>query len=90
MCRPVPVGCPADGEHVFWSPNASMAKKCWKMWTQGPCPEDQILIGVGDSDVSCQVKVFFAALSAAPLLVTTKCDPGSYKKQNQKCQPSFF
>ena len=43
MCESVPENCPIDGHHVYWSPDPSAAKKCWKLNTQGPCAKLQYI-----------------------------------------------
>ena len=63
-CEPVPDGCPADGQHVYWGSNDSESKKCWEIGCQGPCSLDEILHleqNTDDSNIYCRTPMFLAA-----------------------------
>lgn len=90
QCEPVPENCPVDGEHVYWSPDAVVAKKCWRKGTQGPCPPDQFVMSNIDLGVFCDVGKFtpLFVFAIAPIRLRP-CPKGSYRDQFFKCQFSF-
>lgn len=91
VCLWVPDGCPANGQYVYWSPDSTTPKQCWKMGTQGPCSDENILVGTGGFDVSCKLNYEPYGFSfLAPLRPRPKCPSGTYLNQHLQCRQSFF
>ena len=60
-CQPLPEGCLADGQHVFWSPDYEGStgtemndRQCWLLGSQGPCSEDETLERYVSNYIGCQ------------------------------------
>ena len=93
ICEYAPIGCPTDGNHVYWSPDSSMEKHCWKIGTQGPCKEDEELKSTWDVDdgerkISCVNKTasyFYGA--KAPLRRSAPCQ--NRRNENSNCRTAF-
>ena len=55
QCERAPRGCPTDGNHVYWSRNRFVPKRCLQLGTEGPCFRYEILhINESSLEVSCQ------------------------------------
>lgn len=82
VCEQVPVKCPADGQHVYWSRDPSVAKpQCFQLGAQGPCAEGQVLGRNFSGAVDCVLPP-----RPKPLVqLRTYCPLGSYRGQNQQC-----
>lgn len=94
QCEKTPSGCPADGKHVYWSPEITLAKQCWEMGTQGPCSLNEILLGTGGQDVICgpDFHNIFQIQSQTNIAPPRRklCEVGSFRDQFLGCRPSFF
>ena len=96
QCEENSRGCPADGRHVYWSPDAGvlMATKCWEIGTKGPCDPDERLHlrqDTGDVEIFCD-RNLVNALVSSPVIIPpvpsyrSTCQAGSYRKQGLKCE----
>lgn len=87
QCEPVPEGCPTDGLHVSWSSDPSMAKQCWKIWTQGPCEKGQLLHLAQDSEeilVYCSYQLAEYSSSNSQSYYPP-CPAGTYRNLYGRC-----
>ncbi|XP_046642164.1 uncharacterized protein LOC124327238 isoform X1 [Daphnia pulicaria] len=92
QCEPVPDGCPADGQHVYWSPDDSASKKCWEIGCQGPCSLDQILHLeqiTDDLNIYCRTLSVFA-VGPASLAYSPSCRVGTLRNRLGKCIRGFW
>ncbi|XP_046449641.1 uncharacterized protein LOC124198044 [Daphnia pulex] len=91
QCEPAPEGCPTDGRHVYWNPDPSMAKKCWEIWSQGPCEEGQLIHLAQDKEelqVFCSHRLAEHYISGS--LSIPKCPKGSWRSRNGRCNKAHF
>ncbi|EFX82515.1 hypothetical protein DAPPUDRAFT_101084 [Daphnia pulex] len=99
QCEENSGGCPADGRHVYWSPDAGVhiAKKCWEIGTKGPCDPDERLHlrqDMGDFEIYCD-RNSVSSLSSPVIIPPVPpyrgaCQAGSYRKQRLKCERPFL
>ncbi|XP_046448290.1 uncharacterized protein LOC124197076 [Daphnia pulex] len=82
VCEQVPVDCPADGQHVYWSQDPLVAKpQCFQLGVRGPCAEGQVLGRNFPGALDCVLPP-----RPKPLVqLRTKCPLGSFRGQNQQC-----
>ena len=92
-CQQAPLGCPADGLHIYWSPNSLVAKQCWELETKGPCRSEEMLmvdeIGLNASCQSHPTHSTAPLLPIPPLRKNMNCYAGSYRDQYFDCRHSF-
>jgi hypothetical protein len=83
ICEQVPVKCPADGQHVYWSHDPLIAKpQCHQLGVRGPCAEGQVL---GRNQRLGSVECVLPARPKPLVQLRTYCPMGSYRGQNQMC-----
>ncbi|XP_059351801.1 uncharacterized protein LOC130690484 [Daphnia carinata] len=98
QCEENSGGCPTDGRHVYWSPDAGvlMTKKCWEIGTKGPCDPDERLHlrqDTGDVEVYCDrnlVSISSSVIIPPVPAYRAACQAGSYRKQRLKCERPFL
>ena len=81
VCEQVPVKCPADGQHVYWSHDPLTAKpQCHQLGVRGPCAEGQVL---GRNHRLGSVECVLPPRPKPLVQLRTYCPMGSYRGQNQ-------
>ena len=95
LCESAQKDCPTDGRYVYWSPDSSKAKRCWKIGTRGPCANDEILQFFEDNDGELELKCVNSVSSysfgvRAPLRHNAPCPKGFYRNQKLQCRSSFY
>jgi len=91
-CQKVPRGCPADGHHVFWRISDAGKHQCWRLGSQGPCPEGKTLSrdhSNGSLQLSCKSvnnNVVLYHIAHAPY---RDCPIGSRRNRNSQCRPAW-
>lgn len=90
-CERAPKDCPTDGQHVYWTPDSdSVAKRCWKLGTRGPCPESyvvQLNFEDDEVEVKCSAVFAYAFARVAPI---RSCSSGQSRfSAKSGCRNSF-
>jgi len=82
VCEEIPVNCPADGQHIYWSFDPLVAKpQCLQLGARGPCLEGHVL----GYDKSGLPKCFDPLRPQSPIQLRLSCPLGSHRGQTEQC-----